>query len=168
MEHYIRDQGFTGTGNMAVRRAVIDDVGPFGGIAIAEDRDWGQRATAKGYVIRWSPGMIAFHPARASFAELARKWDRSTAHDFRLKARGLSGRLTWIARAVVVALSPLAHAFRVVRSDRIIGGTAARAKAFAVLVRIRLYRARLMLALALAGSTKDIEGRWRDTRGTGG
>ena len=41
---YIERQGYSVTANMAVRRAVFAAVGGFGGIAIAEDSDWGWRA----------------------------------------------------------------------------------------------------------------------------
>ncbi|WKL24893.1 glycosyltransferase family A protein (plasmid) [Sinorhizobium meliloti] len=41
MNEYIARQGFAGTGNLAVRADIFAEVGPFGGIEIAEDRDWG-------------------------------------------------------------------------------------------------------------------------------
>ena len=91
MEEYIRRQGFTGTGNLAIRREVFDAVGPFGGIGIAEDRDWGQRARAMGHVTRYAPEMRVHHPARPTFADLALKWDRQTAHDFARMAAGRRG-----------------------------------------------------------------------------
>ncbi|TGU67767.1 glycosyl transferase family 2, partial [Mesorhizobium sp. M1C.F.Ca.ET.144.01.1.1] len=47
MREYIAKQGYTGTGNLAVRKQILAAVGPFGGIEIAEDRDWGQRALRK-------------------------------------------------------------------------------------------------------------------------
>ena len=45
---YIERQGFSVTANLAFRREVFDRVGPFAGIAVAEDMDWGHRATAMG------------------------------------------------------------------------------------------------------------------------
>lgn len=162
MEHYIRSQGFTGTGNLAMRRSVYDAVGPFAGMGVAEDRDWGHRATAAGYRIDWAPEMLAFHPARTTFAELARKWDRHTAHDFEMRVTGLAGRAKWILRTVAMALSPLAHAPRVFGSARIHGGLGAKLRAFAVLARIRLYRAKLMASLAFAGSADKVVSRWRN------
>lgn len=48
---YIERDNYVATLNMAARRAVFDAVGPFGGIEIAEDTDWGQRAHAMGYAI---------------------------------------------------------------------------------------------------------------------
>ncbi|MBS0563972.1 MAG: glycosyltransferase [Proteobacteria bacterium] len=161
MEHYIRDQNFTGTGNLAMRRPVFDLVGGFAGIGLAEDRDWGQRAFAKGIRITWAPGMLALHPARTDFAELTRKWDRHTAHDFELALTRRLGRLKWLARTLAVAASPLGHAPRVFRSDRIEGGLRGRLLALAVLTRIRLYRARLMVPLIFARDASRLSARWR-------
>ena len=162
MEHYIRRQNFTGTGNLAVRREVMAAVGPFAGMGVAEDRDWGHRATAKGYPITWVPEMLTYHPARTTFAELARKWDRHTAHDFELRVAKPAGRLRWALRTVAMALSPLPTLPRVMLSQRILGGMAGRLKAFAVLTRIRLYRAKRMASLVFAGNSNRMAGRWRD------
>ncbi len=158
MDRYIAREGFTGTGNLVVRREVLAAVGPFAGIGVAEDRDWGQRATALGFVIRYVPDMKVYHPARASFAELARKWDRQTAHDY-VKARGASGRLRFALKALAMAPSPLVELPRLLTSDRI-HGFRSRALAFGALTRIRAYRAGLMLRL-LAGADPDtLSGRW--------
>lgn len=161
MEHYIKGQNFTGTGNLAMRRAVFDLVGGFAGIGVAEDRDWGQRAFAKGVRITWVPEMVAYHPARTTFDELARKWDRHTAHDFETIITRPLGRLRWIARTLAMVLSPLAQAPRVLASRRIKGGLGGRFKALAVLVRIRLYRARLMVPLIFARNASRLSARWR-------
>ena len=161
MEHYIRGQNFTGTGNLAMRRAVFDLVGGFAGIGVAEDRDWGQRAHARGVRITWVPEMIAYHPARTTFAELARKWDRHTAHDFETMISKPLGRLRWVARTGAMALSPLAQVPRVLASRRIKGGFIGKTKALAVLARIRLYRARLMVPLIFARDASRLSGRWR-------
>ena len=131
MDRYIAREDFTGTGNLIVRRAVFDDVGPFAGIGVAEDRDWGQRATAKGYRIRYVEGMKVYHPARKTFAELARKWDRQTAHDY-AKAK-TEGRLPQFAvKMLAMGPSPLAEIPRLLASDRI-SGARSRALAFLVL-----------------------------------
>lgn len=161
MEHYIKGQNFTGTGNLAMRRAVFDLVGGFAGIGVAEDRDWGQRAFAKGVRITWAPEMLAFHPARTTFAELARKWDRHTAHDFETIIARPLGRFRWILRTGAMILSPLAQTPRVLASHRIKGGIAGKLKALAVLARIRLYRARLMVPLIFARNASRLSARWR-------
>ena len=146
MDRYIAEQGFTGTGNLAVRRIVLNEVGPFAGLQVAEDRDWGRRAAIKGYTITYVPEMRAYHPARSDFSELCRKWDRHIAHDFADLPRRPSGRVRWLAKAIAMAVSPLVELPRILLSDRI-SGPRARALAFLGLTRIRLYRSRDMAAL---------------------
>ncbi len=159
MQEYIARQGFTGTGNLAVRREVMAAVGPFGGIHIAEDRDWGQRALARGHRTSYVPDMVIYHPARESFAELARKWDRSTGHDFEAYRTRPLGRLKWALRALAVACSPLAEIPRLLSSPRV-AGARERWLAFLCLVRIRAYRARRMLGLLLGGDGRALSGAW--------
>jgi GT2 family glycosyltransferase len=159
MDRYIREQGFTGTGNLAVRRAVFDAVGPFGGIEIAEDRDWGQRAGRLGHPPVYVPQMLVFHPARRSFRELTAKWDRHLAHDFARLPPGARGRLLWLLRAAAVAASPAAEIPRIAASDRL-RGARARLLAFAGLSGIRLWRAGRMVRLGLGGDPAASSRAW--------
>lgn len=161
-EFYVKRDHYSATCNLIVRREVMAKVGPFGGIKIAEDRDWGHRAHAMGLPISWAPSIIVYHPARDTFAELARKWDRLTGHAFEMQARGLAGRIKWGIKALAMAVSAPAALPRILRSDRIRGGIGAKVRAFAVLVRIRHYRAKLMLRLLLSGGAGEKAGRWRD------
>jgi GT2 family glycosyltransferase len=159
MKEYIAKQGFTGTGNLAVRASVFKAVGPFGGIDIAEDRDWGQRALRLGYRTHYCPEMIVYHPARKNLAELALKWDRHTAHDFaQIKSRH-AWWPRWVLRSVAVALSPAAELVRIGFSDRL-DGWRARGLAFIGVVLVRFYRSGVMLALALGTSPSRLSGRW--------
>ena len=151
--------GYSGTGNLAMRRAAYEAVGPFGGIDIAEDRDWGHRAGAAGITIRYVPGMIVYHPARTDFAQMRRKWDRHIAHDFS-NIRGLGGRLRWVLRALAVGASPIGELPRILASRRI-RGPWQRWLALLALVRIRLYRAWRMLALLFRPKGKDAGSAWR-------
>ncbi len=159
MDRYIAEQGFTGTGNLAVRRPVLEAVGPFRGLEVAEDRDWGQRATKAGHDLRYVPQMRVYHPARQTFAELAQKWDRHSAHDFEAACARRAGRLRFALKAVAMGFSPLAELPRVLMSDRVSGGRA-RALAWAGLWRIRLYRMRVMWKLLITGDPQALAGRW--------
>lgn len=143
---YIEKQGFSGTGNLALHRADFEAIGPFAGIAVAEDMDWGRRARAAGFRFAYIPGMIVFHPARRSLAELYAKWDRQTLHYFNMAERKSGWRLRWATRALMICASPLADVATVLRSDRI-QGLPARLKAFGVLCAVRIHRARTMLGL---------------------
>ena len=161
MDRYIAKEGFTGTGNLVVRREVLAEVGPFAGIGVAEDRDWGQRATALGFVIRYMPGMRVYHPARQTFAELCQKWDRQTAHDY-VKAKSEGRQLRFAAKALVMGISPLAEAPRILASNRIVGPRN-RCLAFLTLTRIRLYRMRKMAHLLAGGDPEKLSSRWNRT-----
>lgn len=142
-------EGYSGTGNLATRPEVLARVGPFGGIGIAEDRDWGFRAGALGYRIDYVPEMIVWHPARKSFAELARKWDRHIAHSHAEITAKPFGLARWLGRAVAVTGSPFFEIPKVLRSRRI-SGARSRLLAFRCLCRIRLYRGWRMLRIAFA------------------
>jgi glycosyltransferase involved in cell wall biosynthesis len=153
---YIARDRYAATCNLAMRRAAFDAVGGFGGLDIAEDRDWGLRAHAQGWTMAFVPDMRISTPARASFAELARKWDRVIAHDF----AAATDRLSWGVRAAAVAASPLAEGPRLVRSRRV-RGARARLLAAAVMVRLRFYRARRMVQLALGRDARTMAEGWR-------
>ena len=147
---YISREGFSGTGNLGTTRRVFDAVGPFGGIGIAEDIDWGHRATAKGHVIRYAPNMIVYHPARTSFEDLAQKWRRHVAHDLaNRRGKGQSPILWWLLAAAVIA-SILPHSLMVLASQRV-SGLANKMRAIGILVRIRGFRCAEMLRQARSG-----------------
>jgi glycosyltransferase involved in cell wall biosynthesis len=141
---YITREGFSGTGNLAMRRRIFDAVGPFGGIGIAEDRDWGQRARSLGHITRYVPGMIVYHPARKSFEELTEKWRRHIAHDL-AKYRGEGGTaFGWMLRAIAMIASIVPHSLSVLHSPRLTG-FGNRMRAICVLSQIRWFRCAEML-----------------------
>ena len=159
MALYVARDHYTATCNMAVRRAVFEKVGAFAGIEIAEDVDWGRRATAIGMRIDYVPQMQIATPARGSFQELTRKWDRHIGHDH-AELSGLAGRLKWVVRAGALLISPLAEIAAIVRSDRLTG-VSERMLAFACLTRIRLYRGWQMLRYITIGKSRATRAAWR-------
>jgi GT2 family glycosyltransferase len=146
---FIERHGFCGTGNLVVRRTDHERAGPFAGIDIAEDVEWGQRARLAGLRFRYVPEMVIFHPGRRSLRELCVKWDRHMLHNLNM-ARGNPGwKIRWITRALAVLASPIVDSIRALGSDRI-QGISTRLKAISVLFAIRAYRARKMLSLLSA------------------
>lgn len=159
MRLYVERDHYTATCNMAVRRETFAAVGPFGGIGIAEDMDWGRRATALGFRLAYLPQMRIRTPAREDFSALARKWDRHLAHDW-VAARGsVAGRIRWVAKSLALALSPLVEIPRITTTDRL-SGARARLLAFLGLARTRAWRARRMLALASGLDPARLSGAW--------
>jgi len=158
IQRYIAEEGFAATANLVVRREILEAVGPFGGLHMAEDRDWGQRAVKMGYEISYAPRMRVYHPARRSFPELFLKWDRQLAHDYGEITDG-AGRMRWWLKAAAMGLSPLAEISRIASTDRV-KGVGPRLKAFVGLCRIRLYRAGRMVDLGLRGRPERLAAKW--------
>ncbi len=162
---YIEKRGFSGTGNLAVRRRDFDAIGPFAGIDVAEDREWGRRARSAGYDIVYVPEMIVYHPARSGFEGLFEKWDRHVRHDFRDWRDAGRNRGAWVGLAGAVALSPLIHVVQILKSTRI-SGFRARLLAMAALVRIRFYRAGRMLRLVTSAQPEVQAASWNRSSGS--
>lgn len=158
MDRYIAQSGFTGSGNLVLRRDLFRRVGPFKGIDVAEDREWGQRATAQGHHIQFVPDMIVFHPARASLAALQQKWDRHLAHDM-AACIGFFAHVRWAAKAVAMIASPLSALPRIIFSDRL-DRKQDRIAAFGVLIFVRSYRAIRMIQLLLGLKPHRLLRRW--------
>jgi glycosyltransferase involved in cell wall biosynthesis len=155
---YISREGFSGTGNLAMQRAMYDAVGPFAGIGIAEDRDWGQRALALGYVTRYVPEMIVYHPARKNFDELTQKWRRHIAHDLaKHRDSGGSG-FAWRLRALAMIASIVPHSLTVLRSARL-SGFGNQMRGIAILARIRWFRCAEMLR-QVSRSGENVTSQW--------
>jgi glycosyltransferase involved in cell wall biosynthesis len=152
-------EGFSGAGNLAMRAEIMAKVGPFAGLEVAEDRDWGLRAVALGEPARYIPGMIVYHPARPTFADLARKWDRHIAHDLEDFLKKPAGMVKWLARAVAVGGSWLIEIPRVITSHRI-AGAHQRWLAFLCLARVRIYRGWRMLTVAFSRNTRAGSMTW--------
>ena len=143
---YIEEHGFCGTGNLVVRRPDFKIIGPFRGIDVAEDIDWGQRARATGYNFVYVPEMIVFHPARASIGELFAKWDRQIQHAINSRDKNVIWYIRWVFRAFSISVSPLFDWTKVVSSDRI-DGVVPRMKAICILSAICFYRGYKMIRL---------------------
>ncbi|MDA9503451.1 hypothetical protein XI09_01060 [Bradyrhizobium sp. CCBAU 11386] len=143
---YIERDGYAGTGNMAMFRRDFDSVGPFAGIDVAEDMEWGRRARRAGLRFRYIPEMIVYHPARSSLHELYVKWDRQIAHSRNMAEGTPAWRLRWIAQALLVLASPAPSIVTVLTSDRL-DGVGARIKAIAIMCAVRLHRVMTMLSL---------------------
>lgn len=135
---YVETKGFSVTANLFSTRTVFEAVGGFR-TSVPEDLDWCHRARAKGFRIAYAGQAIVAHPARSSWAQLKRKWQRLTREALALDAEaGVSGAALAL-KAATIALSPIAHAARIFACTRL--SLTAKLAALAVLVRLRLLRA---------------------------
>ncbi|MBN9335934.1 glycosyltransferase family 2 protein [Devosia sp.] len=156
---YVERYGFAATGNMVVRADVFRSVGPFGGIGSMEDTEWGQRATGMGFRIAYLPDARVSTPSCSSFAELARRWDRHVAHEFRSVNSRPLGRLRWLGKSAVMAMSPAYEVLRIWRSDRA-PTWRDRGLALACVTRVRFYRCRRMIGLVWQDNAAGMVDMW--------
>lgn len=144
-------EGYSATANLATRREVFEAVGGFGGRDIAEDQDWGLRATALGYRPAYHPEMIVSNAPRADLNALKRKWARHIAHDYKLSGGGWR----WRLKALALLISPIAELPKIARTQKL-STLKERLLCFACLCTIRAYRGFRML------SKNRTEIRWNE------
>jgi GT2 family glycosyltransferase len=142
---YVLRKGFTVTANLFCPRALFDRVGGFR-VGVSEDLEWCLRAREAGYRIGYAADAVVGHPARRTWPELQRKWQRLNVESYGLVSGSLGGRLKWIAKALLMPVSAAAHAPRLFRS-RQLPNAAARWAGLATLVQLRLWRTADSLAL---------------------
>jgi GT2 family glycosyltransferase len=135
---YIEKKRFTGAGNLVCPRSVFDTTGGFG-VGVSEDVDWSRRAQACGFRLGYAPRAVVGHPARRSWPELLAKWRRVNLETFTLAMRRKHGRLLWLAKALLMPVSAVIHAVKVLRSPEL-NSMAERWGALTVLFRLRFWR----------------------------
>jgi GT2 family glycosyltransferase len=147
-KRYILVEGYTGSGNMFVRRDVFEAVAGFRP-GVSEDMDWSYRARRAGYRLGYAPNAVVQHLARPQWSELLRRWRRVIAEHYLLTRERPYGVVRWVAWTACMPLSIAPHAVRVLQSNRL-PGLGARVAALVVLIGHRLWRmgymARVMVA----------------------
>jgi GT2 family glycosyltransferase len=142
---YIAKKNFSGTGNLFVPRTVFEQVGGFRA-GVTEDVEWCRRANAMGFRLGYAERAIVYHAARQEWSDLRSRWDRMMREDILLAMERPGWRLRWLAYSAIVAASPLAHWFPVLRSRRLVG-LHAKGRGLFGLLRIRTYRSYRMICL---------------------
>lgn len=139
MERYLVEEAFLGAGNLIVARAGFEQAGPFRP-AVAEDKEWSQRAASRGLTLAYDDALAVSHPSRSDWTALARKWERLVSEDYKLGG----SRVSWVLKALAMPASALAHLPRILRAPQLSGGEKARAAG--TLLRLRMARMVWMLA----------------------
>lgn len=150
-EDYIKRQGFTGSGNMAVTRLDFIKVGEFRA-GVSEDKDWSNRARARGIEIKYLPQAEVGHPSREDWKALKKKWRRVSEELYGLQSDRSFSRIRWAIRAAAMPLSIIIHIPKIVKSDRL-RNRDERMKALRTLIRLRFTRMVWMLRQALSGQS---------------
>jgi GT2 family glycosyltransferase len=149
---YVKRKGFAGSGNLFCPRTLFDKVGGFR-TGVSEDIEWSHRAAAAGFRLGYASKAIVGHPARRNWSDLLKKWKRVNEEQFKLLAERHGGKALWVARALLMPASAVAHTPRVLLS-RDLQSWNDRLSALRVLFRIRLWRA--VDGLRLAFREKEV------------
>jgi len=136
-EDYVRTKHFSVTANLFVFGADFARVGGFR-TGVSEDMEWCLRARDHGLRIVYAADATVGHPARRTWPELRRKWERIIAEQYML-VRERSGIIAWLLRTWAVPISIFAHLPRALASSKLSRGRD-RIGAAAVLVRLRAWR----------------------------
>lgn len=145
-QKYINRKRFSVTANLFVRRDTANQIGPFSN-GVAEDFEWCQRAYTLGIPLVFDATTVVSHPARRTWEDLVRKWDRLTIERW----NGYCGssavrKMIWVGLAFATAFSSAPHLALVFLSSRI-SGFKDKLGAARVLIRIRFWRGRRMLSV---------------------
>lgn len=143
VRRYVRYKHFACGANMLVPRRVFEAVGPFRDLRQPEDLDWGRRAVRQGYHMAFGANVIVRHPARATFAELDRKTERTVWHARNHMAEGKYFRLKWAVYTLATASPPLIKT-AIILSTPVLRGPAQRLRTLRALLRIRYGRVAIM------------------------
>lgn len=145
---YVEQERFSVTANLLTRRDVFDATGPFVP-GKSEDLDWCHRAVDLGYRIVYEDRLRVAHPSRQDWPALKRKWKRLTEEAFGVNGSTGVARVKWGIKAVLMPVSILAHAPKVLRHSAL--SRRERRAALVTLAQVRLARMVWMLRQTVRG-----------------
>ena len=145
MKRYLQEEKFLGAGNLVLAKATFDKVGGFRA-AVAEDREWSQRAASMGVELDFDDDFAASHPSRQNWDQLQRKWRRLASEAYHLDVHEAGDRVKWAVKALAMPASAVVHAPQVLRHPDLNMGE--KLRGLATLFRIRFYRMAVMLGQA--------------------
>ena len=117
-EKYVLKKGFTVTANLFAHRKIFEDCGGFK-TGVSEDLEWSRRAVAGGYRLGYAGAAIVGHPARRTWPELRRKWERLNFETYGLSAGAPFRKLKWLGRSLLLPPSVIIHARRAFTSPEL-------------------------------------------------
>ncbi len=136
-EKFLKHGGHLLTGNLFVRRAAFEEVGPFRN-GIPEDTEWCQRARRAGYTLTYDPTIVVTHPTLTRWDKMAARWRRMAREQYLWNSERRFGVLAYWIRSFAVLVSIVPHGLRVLTNPRIKAD--AKFPVIAILARVRFLR----------------------------
>ncbi len=111
--------------------------------------EWCHRASAAGFRLGYAPEAVVGHPARTTWSELLAKTRRINREFFLLTIERRSGRLKWLVRSLLLPVSAVIHAPRVLFSSEL-RSLRDKLAALVVLFRLRAWRCANSMSLLVS------------------
>lgn len=150
---YVRAGRFGATANLFVKKAVFDAVGVFDPVTRSGgDVEWGQRAVAAGFALKYADETRVDHPAREGWRELSAMVTRRIGgvHDLRDKACSFLG----IDRGILGGMIPPVRYSLVLGRDPRLRTVGERARVMVVAFAVRYLEEAERIRLRLGGRSR--------------
>lgn len=154
-QKFVEQDRYGATANVFTWRSVIEQVGGFNALLKSSgDVEWGQRVFAAGYQQIYAAAARVQHPARSSFAQLARQASRHAGGFYDLRCRqARSARESNLAFLKLVGfhlMPPVMFAAKISRHPKL-KGFEEKAKVVLTLVFVRWVTVKTLIGLRLGG-----------------
>ena len=157
-QKFVTQDHYGATANVFTWLAVFERVGRFNAaLKSSGDVDWGQRVFAAGYAQIYAEKALVQHPARSSFAQLARQASRHAGGFYDLRCRQAGS--VWQRNAAFFRLlgfhlmPPVMFAFEMARHPKL-RGLRQKVKVVMTLVFVRWVTVRTLIRLRLGGASE--------------
>lgn len=141
-QYAIKFSRFAATANMFTKKEIFNNVGLFNSsLKSGGDREWGERVFSAGYMLKYADDAVIYHPARASFFEIKKRYRRiyggcHQMYNYKLSHHALIS----FCGNVIVDLSPPVRFMRRILQDSNISGIRTKAKVIGVHMLAKLSR----------------------------
>jgi glycosyltransferase involved in cell wall biosynthesis len=113
-QDFVYDKGMAATANMVTKKAVFDKIGDFNeNLMSGGDAEWGMRASAQGFKIKFSNDCVVWHPARSLLSEIVQKTKREAGGHYGLLEK--KSKVLLMSYIIFGFLPPIKSIFRVFR-----------------------------------------------------
>ena len=159
-QKFVTQDRYGATANMFTRLAVFEQVGRFNAsLKSSGDVEWGQRVFAAGYTQIYAAQARIQHPARSSFAQLARQASRHAGGFYDLRCR--QARSRWAANVAFLKLlgfhlmPPVMFAWQIAKHPQL-KGFGEKAKVVMTLAFVRWITVKTLIGLRLGGVSERV------------
>lgn len=159
-QKFVKQDHYGATANIFTWRSVFERVGKFNAaLKSSGDVEWGQRVFAAGYKQTYAPLAKVQHPARSSFAQLARQASRHAGGFYDLRCKQAKSR--WAANVAFLrllgfhAMPPVIFALKIAKHSKL-KGIRQKVKVVLTLAFVRWITVKTLIELRFGGVSERV------------